>query len=68
MVSSVAVDIVMACEPGCYTLISDRLDDNGEIINPVRIVQEAGLYDYMRTLDIQFSHGASLAALKRHLI
>ncbi|MDF5732416.1 MAG: hypothetical protein PUP92_31560 [Rhizonema sp. PD38] len=86
--NSVAVDIVMACEPGCYRLMGDHLDDNGEIINPVRIdwqagaafvtppvlwhghysessqpaivmaVQEAGLYNYMRTLDIQFSHGA----------
>ncbi|MBV8882930.1 MAG: hypothetical protein JO235_02870 [Chroococcidiopsidaceae cyanobacterium CP_BM_RX_35] len=86
--NSVAIDIVMACESGCYTLIGDHLDDNGEIINPVRInwqagaafvtpphlwhghysesskpaivmaVQEAAFYEYMRTLNIEFSHGA----------
>lgn len=84
--NSVAVDIVIASGPGCYTLLGERVDENGEIINPQRVdwetgaafvtppalwhghfnesdapaivmaAQEAGFYEYMRTLDIQFSH------------
>lgn len=84
--NSVAVDIVIASGSGCYTLLGDRVDENGDIINPQRVdweagaafvtppalwhghfnefsqpaivmaAQEAGFYEHMRTLDIQFSH------------
>jgi gentisate 1,2-dioxygenase len=84
--NSVAVDIVITSQPGCYTQLGDRIDDNGDIINPQRVdweagaafvtppalwhahfnessqpaivmaAQEAGFYENMRTLDIQFSH------------
>ena len=81
---SVALDLALDCQPGCYTLIGKELDSQGAIINPVRAdwqpfsafitppgywhshhnesaaaahvipIQDAGLYTYLRTLDIQF--------------
>jgi gentisate 1,2-dioxygenase len=33
---SVALDLAVECQPGCYTLIGKELNDKGEIINPVR--------------------------------
>jgi gentisate 1,2-dioxygenase len=83
--NSVAVDIVIAAEKGCYTLLGKQIDEEGNIINPQRIdweagaafvtppglwhghynesgapamvmaVQDAGLHENMRTLDIRFS-------------
>jgi len=34
--NSVALDLILECKPGCYTLVSKELDKNGEHINPVR--------------------------------
>lgn len=34
---SVALDLVGACEPGCFTLVGRSIDDRGEIIDPVRV-------------------------------
>jgi len=34
--NSVALDLIVACEPGCYTLISRDIDKNGCLIKPVR--------------------------------
>ena len=31
---SVALDLIIDCEPGCYTLIGRDLDKDGHIINP----------------------------------
>lgn len=39
---SVALDLILDCEPGCYSLVGARLDDNGDIIDPVRVDWEAG--------------------------
>lgn len=39
---SVALDFVVECQPGCYTLIGKKLDDNGEIIDPIRADWEPG--------------------------
>jgi gentisate 1,2-dioxygenase len=39
---SVALDLILDAEPGCYTLLGTRLDERGEIINPVRVDWEAG--------------------------
>ena len=39
---SVALDLVGACEPGCYTLVGRTIDDRGEIVDPVRVDWEAG--------------------------
>lgn len=39
---SVALDLILDCRPGCYTLLGDRLDDNGEIANPIRMDWEPG--------------------------
>ncbi len=38
---SVALDLVGACEPGCYTLVGRSIDERGEIVDPVRIDWEA---------------------------
>lgn len=39
---SVALDFVIECQPGCYTLIGKKLGDNGEIIDPIRADWEPG--------------------------
>jgi gentisate 1,2-dioxygenase len=33
---SVALDLVAGCEPGCYTLLGEELDENGAIVDPIR--------------------------------
>jgi gentisate 1,2-dioxygenase len=33
---SVALDLALECQPGCYTLIGEALDNQGAIVNPVR--------------------------------
>lgn len=39
---SVALDLILDCHPGCYTLLGDRLDENGGIANPTRVDWEPG--------------------------
>lgn len=39
---SVALDLIVDCEPGCYTLVGDTIDGHGEIVDPVRVDWEAG--------------------------
>ncbi len=39
---SVALDLILGCEPGCYTLLGTRVDEEGEIIDPIRVDWEAG--------------------------
>lgn len=39
---SVALDFIIDCEPGCYTLIGRDLDDNGNILHPQRADWESG--------------------------
>lgn len=34
---SVALDLVGACAPGCYTLVGRSVDEDGEIIDPIRV-------------------------------
>jgi gentisate 1,2-dioxygenase len=34
---SVALDLILDCEPGCYTLAGDKISSNGKILNPKRI-------------------------------
>ena len=34
---SVALDLIVDCDPGCYTLVGTRISAKGEIINPTRI-------------------------------
>jgi hypothetical protein len=83
---SVALDFVVDCKPGCYTLIGTELGENGWIKNPHREdwvtgasfitppgywhshhnesgqdahvlpIQDAGLHEFLRTLEIKFSH------------
>ena len=40
---SVAVDFIIDCPPGCYTLLGDRMDpETSEIVDPVRVDWEPG--------------------------
>jgi gentisate 1,2-dioxygenase len=39
---SVALDLILDCEPGCYTLIGDSLDEKGQLINPTRVDWKSG--------------------------
>ncbi|MCW2653120.1 MAG: hypothetical protein JWR32_4096 [Mycobacterium sp.] len=39
---SVALDLILDAEPGCYTLLGTRLNDRGEIVDPIRVDWEAG--------------------------
>lgn len=39
---SVALDLILDCAPGCYTLAGDRLDERGDIVNPTRVDWEPG--------------------------
>jgi gentisate 1,2-dioxygenase len=34
---SVAIDLILDCEPGCFTLVGDKISPEGKIINPKRI-------------------------------
>ena len=38
---SVALDLVGACAPGCYTLVGRSIDEAGEIIDPIRVDWES---------------------------
>lgn len=39
---SVALDLILEARPGCYSLLGDKLDDGGEIIDPIRVDWESG--------------------------
>lgn len=39
---SVALDLILDCEPGCYTLLGESLDAEGNLVNPVRVDWEPG--------------------------
>jgi gentisate 1,2-dioxygenase len=34
--NSVALDLILDCKPGCYTLISRDVDESGKLIKPIR--------------------------------
>ena len=34
---SVALDLILDCEPGCYSLVGTQINTKGEIIDPVRV-------------------------------
>ena len=37
-----ALDLILDCRPGCYSLLGSRLDGRGDIVDPVRVEWEAG--------------------------
>jgi gentisate 1,2-dioxygenase len=39
---AVALDLILDCRPGCYSLLGPHLDDHGDIVDPVRVDWEAG--------------------------
>lgn len=39
---SVALDLILDCQPGCYTLLGTRLDERGEIIDATRVDWQPG--------------------------
>jgi gentisate 1,2-dioxygenase len=38
---SVALDLITACAPGCYSLVGTRLDADGALVDPIRMDWEA---------------------------
>ncbi len=38
---SVALDLITACAPGCYSLLGPQLDEHGNIVDPQRVEWEA---------------------------
>ncbi len=34
---SVALDLILDCDPGCYTLVGTKISSKGEILNPTRV-------------------------------
>ncbi len=40
---SIALDFIIDCPPGCYTLVGSEIDDNGQIRNPTRVDWTPGL-------------------------
>ncbi len=38
---SVALDLVGDCKPGCYSLVGRSIDENGDIVDPIRVDWEA---------------------------
>ena len=39
---SIALDLIVDCDPGCYSLLGTELDANGNIADPVRVDWESG--------------------------
>ncbi len=39
---SIALDYIVECEPGCYSLVGTELDEEGRIKDPVRVDWESG--------------------------
>lgn len=39
---SVAIDLIIDCDPGCYTLVGTALAEDGAILNPTQIEWEPG--------------------------
>lgn len=39
---SVALDLILDAQPGCYTLLGTQLDDRGRIADPIRVDWQAG--------------------------
>ncbi|MFK3774010.1 cupin [Pseudomonas sp. NPDC089406] len=40
---SIALDFIVDCPPGCYSLVGPQIDDAGNIVNPTRIDWNPGL-------------------------
>lgn len=39
---SVALDLIVQCQPGCYTLVGRSIDEHGDIVRPTRVDWEEG--------------------------
>lgn len=39
---SVALDLIVECEPGCYTMVGRSIDAQGDVVDPTRVDWEAG--------------------------
>lgn len=39
---SVALDLILDCKPGCYTMVAERVDDDGNLIDPIKVPWEGG--------------------------
>jgi gentisate 1,2-dioxygenase len=39
---SVAIDLIIDCDPGCHTLVGSEIDGDGNILNPTRVEWQGG--------------------------
>lgn len=39
---SVALDLIISCDPGCYSLVGTHIDDAGDIVDPIRVDWQGG--------------------------
>jgi gentisate 1,2-dioxygenase len=39
---SVALDLILDAQPGCYTMLGTRLDERGDIVDPTRVDWQSG--------------------------
>ena len=39
---SVALDLIIESKPGCFTLVSEKVDDQGNLIDPIKVPWESG--------------------------
>lgn len=40
---SVALDFIVDCQPGCFSLLGKEVDENGDIIDPIRVDWQPGI-------------------------
>ena len=38
---SVAMDLIISCKPGCYTAVAEKVDSQGNLIDPVKVPWES---------------------------
>lgn len=39
---SVAMDLIISCKPGCYTAVAEKVDQDGNLIDPIKVPWESG--------------------------
>jgi gentisate 1,2-dioxygenase len=38
---SVALDLIISCKPGCYTAVAEKVDSQGNLIDPIKVPWES---------------------------
>jgi hypothetical protein len=63
---SVVLDLIIGCEPGCYTLTGRDIDDRGHIVDPERVDWKPGAAFVMPPA-LWYTHHNATDAPARHL-